>query len=136
MQQRAGRAERERASAEPGPAQAAAAEHARRTRDDAVALGEELARERTKLGGEASLAARWQALHERSARRLLDLCMANGGVYVKLGQHVAQLDYLVPAPFTMTLSALFEHNSVSPTESIVALVEEELGAPLDALLLI
>lgn len=29
--------------------------------------------------------------HERSAFKLQKLCFANGGIYVKLGQHVAQL---------------------------------------------
>lgn len=29
--------------------------------------------------------------HERGAQRLLALCFANGGIYVKLGQHVGQL---------------------------------------------
>jgi len=30
------------------------------------------------------------AAHELCAARLLALCLANGGVYVKLGQHVGQ----------------------------------------------
>lgn len=29
--------------------------------------------------------------HERSAFKLQRLCFANGGIYIKLGQHVAQL---------------------------------------------
>ncbi len=32
-----------------------------------------------------------QELHQRGADRLLQLCFANGGIYVKLGQHVGQL---------------------------------------------
>ena len=32
----------------------------------------------------------WRAAHERNAARLLQLCVGNGGVYVKLGQHVAR----------------------------------------------
>lgn len=30
-------------------------------------------------------------LHTRNARRLEDLCFKNGGIYIKLGQHVGQL---------------------------------------------
>lgn len=30
-------------------------------------------------------------VHERSAFKLQKLCFANGGIYIKLGQHVAQL---------------------------------------------
>ena len=29
--------------------------------------------------------------HQRSADRLLALCFANGGIYIKLGQHIGQL---------------------------------------------
>jgi len=29
--------------------------------------------------------------HERGAKTLLDLCFANGGIYIKLGQLVGQL---------------------------------------------
>ena len=47
---------------------------------------------------------------------------------MKLGQHVAQLDYLVPEPYTSTLSALFEHNRASDWDSIAELVEADLGA--------
>ena len=30
-------------------------------------------------------------VHERAAMRLLELCRKNGGIYVKLGQHIAQV---------------------------------------------
>lgn len=32
-----------------------------------------------------------QECHKRCAQRLVDLCFANGGIYIKLGQHVGQL---------------------------------------------
>jgi aarF domain-containing kinase len=38
--------------------------------------------------------ARHQALHachQRSADKLLKLCFDNGGIYIKLGQHIGQL---------------------------------------------
>eukprot|EP00879_Flechtneria_rotunda_P022221 GHRR01023445.1.p2 GENE.GHRR01023445.1~~GHRR01023445.1.p2 ORF type:complete len:100 (+),score=28.56 GHRR01023445.1:899-1198(+) len=31
------------------------------------------------------------ACHQRSADKLLNLCFDNGGIYVKLGQHIGQL---------------------------------------------
>lgn len=34
--------------------------------------------------------------HKRSADRILDLCRRNGGVFIKVGQHVASLQYLLP----------------------------------------
>lgn len=30
-------------------------------------------------------------VHLRSARKLQDLCFKNGGIYIKLGQHIGQL---------------------------------------------
>lgn len=41
--------------------------------------------------------------HHRSAVRLLALCEANGGVYIKLGQHLSQLDFLLPKEFITIL---------------------------------
>jgi len=31
------------------------------------------------------------ACHQRSADKLLQLCFQNGGIYIKLGQHIGQL---------------------------------------------
>ena len=39
----------------------------------------------------AALETQRNACHARGAERLQRLCFANGGVYVKLGQHIAQL---------------------------------------------
>jgi aarF domain-containing kinase len=41
-------------------------------------------------GTPAYLAAKHDA-HLRSANRLQELCFRNGGIYIKLGQHIAQL---------------------------------------------
>lgn len=44
--------------------------------------------------GEDDKAAREQQLHachQRSADKLLKLCFDNGGIYIKLGQHIGQL---------------------------------------------
>jgi aarF domain-containing kinase len=72
-------------------------------------------------------------IHRTGARRLLRLCQNNGGVYVKLGQHLANLDYLLPAEYIDTLSALYDSNPVTPYGDVVAVLEEELGAHPDEL---
>lgn len=133
MQRVAARAERARVNALGRAGSADAEQYARETREEALALGEELARVRLRFSDEHDLQARWEALHERSARRILALCLANGGLYVKLGQYLAQLDYLVPEPYTRVLSALFEHNARSSSEAVAALIEEELGQSVGAL---
>ena len=132
FQQLAGRAEAARAKAQAagGAELQEAAAEARRTREHAMGLGEELASLRLKRADEIGIASRWEELHERCAVRLKALCIANGGVYVKLGQHMAQLDYLVPKPYTRNLRALFEHNAPSSADQVIGLIEQEMGRSL------
>lgn len=47
-------------------------------------------------------------VHLRAANRLLRLCQKNGGVYIKIGQHLANLDYLIPQEYIEVLSTLFD----------------------------
>ena len=93
LQRVAGRAEKARSAAvkSGGAAEAEAAEWARRSRKEAAELGEEIARKRVEHEQTSGLHLRWEALHLRCAERLLALCRDNGGVYVKLGQHLAQV---------------------------------------------
>ncbi|GBG93072.1 hypothetical protein CBR_g58691 [Chara braunii] len=49
---------------------------------------------------------REKVLHEchlRGAKRLEALCFRNGGIYIKLGQHLGQLDYLLPEEYVKTM---------------------------------
>ena len=71
--------------------------------------------------------------HQRAANRLLDLCRRNGGVYIKIGQHLANLDYLLPDEYIATLSSLFDDTPQTSYENVAAVIAEELGAPPDAL---
>ena len=57
----------------------------------------------------------WSKVHQRSAERLLSLCCTNGGVFIKVGQHIGALDYLVPTEYVNTLKVL--HNR-APRSSI------------------
>ncbi|EOD28819.1 hypothetical protein EMIHUDRAFT_234481 [Emiliania huxleyi CCMP1516] len=134
LQVASGKAERLRADAvRRGEPSAVLEEEARRTREEAAAYGEALAGRRLEAGQRSGRAAAWDEVHERNAARLLALCIANGGVYVKLGQHAAQLDYLLPPQYTRTLHQLFEHNRASSYEDVSRVIEEELGAPPEAL---
>ena len=133
MQQVAGRAERARAKAQTEGTAAELLEataEARRTRETAMAMGEKVAVLRLERAGSTGLASKWEDLHQKSAERFLSLCIANGGAYVKIGQHLAQLDYIVPKPYTRTLAKLFEHNAPTPYEEVVRVVESETGRPL------
>lgn len=71
--------------------------------------------------------------HRRSAERLLAMCRANGGVYIKLGQHVSALTYLVPKQYCEVLSQLQDACPVTPLSEVRAMIERETGQPFDRL---
>mmetsp|Transcript_18111 Transcript_18111/g.39132 ORF Transcript_18111/g.39132 Transcript_18111/m.39132 type:complete len:696 (+) Transcript_18111:159-2246(+) len=67
-------------------------------------------------------------IHKRNAHRLLELCRKNGGVYIKVGQHLANLDLLVPEEYIQTLASLFDNAPVSSYEDVCHVVKQELGS--------
>jgi len=71
--------------------------------------------------------------HERGALALLKLCRRNGGLYIKFGQHLAQLEYVIPEEYCGTLSSLLAACPHQPVGVIERVVARELGAPLDEL---
>ncbi|KAL8427967.1 hypothetical protein Efla_004225 [Eimeria flavescens] len=83
----------------------------------------------------AALRARRQAaevqLHERGARRFLRVCIGHGGLYTKLGQYVATLQHVLPAPYISILSQLQDDAARLPWPEARAVLEAELGGPLE-----
>ncbi|KAJ1461496.1 ABC1 family-domain-containing protein [Pelagophyceae sp. CCMP2097] len=67
------------------------------------------------------------AAHERAALRFRGLADAHGGIFVKLGQHVASLTKAVPQPFIDHLSGLRDSARASDPDRVRALVQQELG---------
>lgn len=55
--------------------------------------------------GSAKMEEARHQVHVRNAERLKNLCFKNGGIYIKLGQHIGQMDYLVPHEFVQTMRA-------------------------------
>lgn len=72
-------------------------------------------------------------LNRKSAERLLKLCRENGGVYIKVGQHLANLDYLIPREYIEVLSSLFNDAPQSSIRSVHQVIEEDLGESVDEL---
>lgn len=66
-------------------------------------------------------------VHARSARRLLDLCCANRGTYIKVGQHLGALEYLLPPEYTSTLSVLHSRAPSTPLPDVLHVIQQELG---------
>lgn len=42
----------------------------------------------------------------RSAKRLLNGCLVNGGLYIKIGQGVSAINHILPEEYTNTLKKL------------------------------
>jgi aarF domain-containing kinase len=67
------------------------------------------------------------ACHQRGADRLLQLCFKNGGIYTKLGQHVGQLDHLLPEEYVVTMrNNLLNRCPVTPYEDVGVSLEPEI----------
>jgi len=70
--------------------------------------------------------------HARCAQILRDLCHANGGLYIKFGQHLAVLDYLIPVEYVHVMrKSMLNCAPTSTFESVSKVFLEEFGRPCD-----
>ena len=76
--------------------------------------------------------AAFEELHERYARRVLDIILHLGGFYVKIGQVGATRADMVPPQYMDALSVLQDDVPPLPFPLIREIVEAELGAPIEA----
>ncbi|TPX44292.1 hypothetical protein SeMB42_g04383 [Synchytrium endobioticum] len=74
--------------------------------------------------------ARKSACHQRSADRLLELCKLNGGIFVKLGQHIAAMVYLLPLEYTATMRVLWDQCTPTCLPDIEKLLVTDANATL------
>ncbi|KAH8296560.1 hypothetical protein KR054_007969, partial [Drosophila jambulina] len=51
-------------------------------------------------------ATKLKNIHQKSADRLLETCLLNGGLYIKVGQGFAAINHILPVEYTSTLSKL------------------------------
>ncbi|CAM4647871.1 unnamed protein product [Leuciscus chuanchicus] len=72
-------------------------------------------------------------VHRRSAERLRDLCCMNRGTFIKVGQHLGALDYLLPEEYTSTLKILHSRAPQSSMEEIRQVIREDLRKELSDL---
>lgn len=77
-------------------------------------------------GGEADPAL-LSAINQRSAERLLNGCLANGGLYVKIGQGIAAINHILPAEYTETLARLENECLPRGAEEVRRLFVAEFG---------
>lgn len=107
----------------------AASPEAVRLQRDIDARAAEMMRLSERVAALSGEGADFSELHRRNAERLKRMCVANRGIYIKLGQHLSMLDYVLPDEYTGTLKALLSSNPHSSLASVRRVFEEDLGAP-------
>ncbi|XP_075514137.1 LOW QUALITY PROTEIN: putative ABC1 protein At2g40090 [Primulina tabacum] len=71
-------------------------------------------------------------VHARSALKLQELCFRNGGIYIKLGQHISQLEYLVPDEYVQIMrQSMLNRCPVSSYDQVCDVIKKELGGMPD-----
>lgn len=75
----------------------------------------------------------WDAVHLRSAKKLVMLAETNGGLYVKAGQGFATMNHLLPPQYWRTMRSLQDAVLTRPYSEVVAVVEHDLKKPIDEL---
>lgn len=71
-------------------------------------------------------------VHSRSALKLQELCFRNGGIYIKLGQHISQLEYMVPDEYVQIMrQSMLNKCPVSSYEQVLEVFKKELGGTPD-----
>ena len=65
-------------------------------------------------------------MHKKAAEKLLELCCINRGVYIKVGQHIGALDYLVPPEYVETMKVLHSQAPRSTIQEVYKVLREDL----------
>lgn len=74
-----------------------------------------------------------RACNIRAARTLLRLFQRNAGIYIKLGQHLSALEYILPPEFCAVMAVLHNEAPKSPIEDVERILREDLGHGIDEL---
>uniref|UniRef100_A0A0P6FL15 AarF domain-containing protein kinase n=1 Tax=Daphnia magna TaxID=35525 RepID=A0A0P6FL15_9CRUS len=65
--------------------------------------------------------------HQRTANRILDGCLSNGGLYIKLGQGLVSMNHILPKEYLDTLKVLQDKCLARGVSEIGQLFHEEFG---------
>ena len=55
------------------------------------------------------------------------MCCANGGAFIKVGQTIVSLEYLLPMEYVTTMKVLLDKAPESKLEDLYRVIEEDLG---------
>ncbi|KAA0200788.1 AarF domain containing kinase 5, partial [Fasciolopsis buskii] len=67
--------------------------------------------------------------HQRSANRILNGCLANGGLYIKMGQGLSSLNHVLPRQYTETLERLHDRALMRTADEVNRIFLEDFGRP-------
>ncbi|OAA66613.1 ubiquinone biosynthesis protein [Niveomyces insectorum RCEF 264] len=87
--------------------------------------------QRDKLDDQQEQAELLKACHKRCAVRTLRVLEKNGGIFIKLGQHLSAMNYLLPSEWTTTFIPLQDRCPVSSFASIAQMYRDDTGSELD-----
>lgn len=65
-------------------------------------------------------------VHKIAAEKLLELICINKGVYIKVGQHIGALEYLLPKEFVNTMKVLHSDAPQNPIEDLYKVIRQDL----------
>lgn len=68
-----------------------------------------------------------KACHKRCAERTLEVLEKNGSIFIKLGQHLSSMGYLLPLEWTTTFVPLQDKCPVSSYESVEKMFLKDTG---------
>ncbi|RVD80275.1 uncharacterized protein DFL_008176 [Arthrobotrys flagrans] len=73
------------------------------------------------------------ACHQRCAQRALNVMEKNGSIFIKLGQHLSSMTYLLPIEWTSTFIPLQDRCPKSSIEDIDRMIQQDTGRTISEL---
>jgi len=83
-----------------------------------------------KADTEVQYSSLLRACHKRCAERTLRVLEQNGSIFIKLGQHLSSMNYLLPPEWTKTFIPLQDKCPVSSYESIELIFIKDTGSSI------
>ena len=84
-----------------------------------------------ELINDASYLEARRSCNIRAAQHLLRLFQRNAGIYIKLGQHLSALEYILPPEFCAVMAVLQNQAPMSSLEDVKKVIKEDLGCELE-----
>jgi len=69
--------------------------------------------------------------HQRTAERLFNMCCANRGTYIKVGQHVGAMEYLLPEQYITVFKELHSRAPKSTEAEVRSVIRDELNGDIE-----